>query len=71
MPSSLRPDPCCETHLGAGVYAVVLSDVTGSWRTFSLDREHCNQVIGPGAERGTAGRWLLETVVWGSPRAVF
>ena len=56
------PGATCVRNRALSLYAVVLTDRTGSRRSFGLDTGACNAVVGPGADMGWAGQWLVEAV---------
>ena len=56
------PEATCVRDRALSLYAVVLTDRTGSRRSFGLDTGACNAVVGPGADMGWAGQWLVEAV---------
>ncbi len=62
--------PCPQS--GAGTrYAVVVTDVTSSRRTFTVDLGGCAAVRGPASATGAAGPWLTELLGEGLDRAGF
>ena len=63
------PEATCVRDRALSLYAVVLTDRTGSRRSFGLDTGACNAVVGPGAEMGWAGQWLVEAVRDAEPAA--
>lgn len=62
-PTATRP---CGQVAARKRYGVVVTDITGSRRTFTVDLGRCGQVRGPGAAGGrgwVAGPWLTEVLV--------
>jgi len=62
----LDPAPSCGLAR-RDAYGVVLGDVTGSRRAFTVDLGSCGAVHGPLGASGSAGPWLTEVVVGGRP----
>ena len=61
-----HPSPAACDRGGRGSrYAVLLTDVTGSRRAFTVDLGRCAEIAGPGRARGTAGPWLSESLTLG------
>ena len=57
----------CVQNPGAPLFAVVLVDETGSWRTFGVDSGQCDTLVGPDFDVGYAGHWLVELVRYATP----
>lgn len=51
-------------------YAVLVTDVTGSRRAFTVDLGGCSRLAGPGGDSGTAGVWLSEVLTSGFSQLV-
>ena len=49
------------------LFAAVLVDATGSWRSLGFDTGACDALVGPDHEVGTAGHWLVERVRYAVP----
>ncbi len=58
------PVPGCREDRVATVYAVLVTDVTGSRRSFTVDLGRCAAVSGPGSASGSAGPWLSEVLAF-------
>jgi hypothetical protein len=59
------PVPCVDDP--GPLFAAVLVDATGSWRRLGFDTGHCDALVGPDYEIGTAGHWLMERVRYAAP----
>ncbi len=62
--------PCPQAEAGTR-YAVVVTDVTSSRRTFTVDMGNCAAVRGPASASGAAGPWLTELLGEGVDRTGF
>ena len=51
-------------------YGVILTDLTGSRRVFTLDPGRCGLVTGPAGVRGAAGPWLSDAMTVGAGTAL-